>query len=111
MSDDLSGDMLAPSWPNLVIKGCTFKWTQAVWRKIQELGLAPTYYNEEGTQTYLGETTGLPKEFISTVFLNAHGHLQHGPVLCRQSGKTMILKVGVVALTGMLVEGNYNFTC
>lgn len=29
--------------PNVQLKGCAFHWTQALWKKVQELGLQATY--------------------------------------------------------------------
>ena len=82
-------------FPQVVIKGCTFHWTQAVWRKIQELGLAPGYYNEEGIQIYLRKLLALPflpKEFISSVFLNLAAEANSDPLrsLCDYISRTWI---------------------
>ena len=40
---------------------CSFHWTQAVWRKTQELGLKPAYYvNDEGVHLYIKMLLSLP---------------------------------------------------
>ena len=54
-------------FPEVNIKGCTFHWTQSFWKKIQELGLAPAYFNDEGSQIYLRKLMSLP-------FLSPRGH-------------------------------------
>lgn len=35
--------------PEVQIRGCVFHWTQAVWRKVQELGLQVAHTEEQGT--------------------------------------------------------------
>ncbi len=35
--------------PNVMIRGCAFHWGQAVWRKVQELGIQSSYTNDVGT--------------------------------------------------------------
>ena len=72
-------------FPEVNIKGCTFHWTQAVWEKIQELGLAPAYFNDEGCQIYLRKLMSLPflpPEFmiIPTVFLNLAAEATTEPI-------------------------------
>ena len=47
------------------ILGCSFHWTQAVWRKTQELGLKPAYVNDEGVHLYI-------KKLLSLSFLPAN---------------------------------------
>ena len=42
------------------ILGCLFHWTQAVWQETQELGLKPTYLNEEGVHLYIRKLLSLP---------------------------------------------------
>lgn len=46
--------------PGVKIKGCVFHWTQALWRKIQELGLQQPYCNDQGTYIYLRKFMALP---------------------------------------------------
>ncbi|XP_067033176.1 uncharacterized protein [Acropora muricata] len=45
--------------PDVQIKGCVFHWTQAIWRKIQELGLQQQYTSDKGTYTYLRKIMAL----------------------------------------------------
>lgn len=47
-------------FPDAVTKGCTFHWCQAVWRHIQELGLAATFMKREATHRYLKQLMALP---------------------------------------------------
>ena len=44
----------------ITLQGCVFHWTQAVWKRIQELGLAPTYRRRRNTSKYLREILCLP---------------------------------------------------
>ena len=44
----------------LLFKGCVFHWSQAVWRKNKELGLAVTYMRREATHRYLKQLMALP---------------------------------------------------
>ena len=37
-------------FPNTLHAGCHFHFAQAVWRKVQDLGLAPAYLNDEQVQ-------------------------------------------------------------
>uniref|UniRef100_A0A0P4VXK8 MULE transposase domain-containing protein n=1 Tax=Scylla olivacea TaxID=85551 RepID=A0A0P4VXK8_SCYOL len=39
--------------PNVTLTGCCFHWTQAVWKKINELGLAPSYCRKKNTSRFL----------------------------------------------------------
>ena len=47
-------------FPTVPIRGCVFHWTQAIWRKIQALGLAPTYRDCKGSHTYMRKIMALP---------------------------------------------------
>ena len=49
----------------LELKGCLFHWTQAVWRKVQELGLQVAYTKDNDTFAYVRKLMALP-------FLPAH---------------------------------------
>ena len=37
------------------MRGCAFHWSQAVWRKAQELGLQTAYSKEVSTNKFIGE--------------------------------------------------------
>ena len=127
-------------FPEVNIKGCTFHWTQSVWKKIQEQGLAPAYFNDEGSQIYLRKLMSLPflpPEFIPTVFLNLAAEATTEPIkiLAEYINKTWISsrvwppkawswfmqtvrtnipitmsKVGMDGSTDMLAEGSYSST-
>jgi len=45
---------------DLSIKGCIFHWTQAIWRKVQDQGLATTYRMREAAHDYLRKLMALP---------------------------------------------------
>ena len=55
--------------PSVVIMGCVFHWTQALWRKIQALGLQAAYTSDNGTFKFLRRVMALP-------FL-PHGQIAH----------------------------------
>lgn len=46
-------------WPNISIRGCQFHLGQAWWRKIQSLGLASQYSNDDLIRQYLTYIFGL----------------------------------------------------
>ena len=46
--------------PNVSLKGCLFHWTQALWRKVQELGLEPPYRTASRTYKYIRKLMALP---------------------------------------------------
>lgn len=57
------------------IQGCAFHWNQAIWRKVQSLGLAVPYVNDRPTHDFIRQVmvySFLPEEHISTTF----GHLE-----------------------------------
>ena len=41
------------SFPNADIKGCMFHYTQAIWRKTQQIGLAEQYKNDDSVKTWV----------------------------------------------------------
>ena len=47
-------------FPDSMIRGCAFHWTQAVWRKIQESGLQPAYMNDDAVFQYCRQVLALP---------------------------------------------------
>ena len=58
--------------PNVTIRGCAFHWGQAVWRKVQELGLQSSYTNDVGTHKFLRQLLSLPympQEHIEELFI------------------------------------------
>jgi hypothetical protein len=64
---------LCQVFPDKKINGCCFQWNQAVWRHIQELGLATAYRNDEGTNKYcrrLMSLPFLPHEHIPIMFFS-----------------------------------------
>ena len=57
--------------PSVSIKGCGFHWSQAVWRKVQELGLAVSYMEKGNTHKFIRRLLSLPFlpfEIIPSVF-------------------------------------------
>ncbi|XP_041354461.1 uncharacterized protein LOC121372235 [Gigantopelta aegis] len=47
-------------FPHAEVKGCFFHFTQAIWRKTQELGLAVLYKEDPAVQTWIRRAAGLP---------------------------------------------------
>lgn len=43
-----------------VIMGCVFHWTQVLWRKVQDLGMAAAYSRDDGTYRYIKQLMALP---------------------------------------------------
>ena len=57
--------------PGVAIRGCLFHFTQAVWRKVQEFGLATVYHADDDTRLYVRKLMALPlvpKEHIRPLF-------------------------------------------
>ena len=53
------------------VRGCAFHWAQAVWRKIQDLGLATAYREHQDVGPFLRKVFGLPflpREHIPATF-------------------------------------------
>ena len=48
------------SFPNADIKGCMFNYTQTIWRKTQQIGLAEQYKNDDSVKTWVRRAAGLP---------------------------------------------------
>ncbi|XP_073258751.1 uncharacterized protein [Porites lutea] len=46
--------------PAVQLQGCVFHWTQALWRKVQELGLQTAYSNDEATNRFIRKLMALP---------------------------------------------------
>ncbi|XP_044165526.1 uncharacterized protein LOC122949495 [Acropora millepora] len=57
--------------PNIKLMGCSFHFTQALWRKVQEFGLQEAYAHDRGTHSYVKQLMAqpfLPTEKIETRF-------------------------------------------
>lgn len=71
-------------FPTVKITGCVFHWGQAVWRHVQNLGLATTYQRDQGTNSFIRKLLALPflpashiKDiFIALRDLNSADHLE-----------------------------------
>ena len=60
-------------FPKIQIKGCVFHWVQAVWRRVQALGLQDSYSKDEGTHSFVRMLMALPfipHEHVLRVFLH-----------------------------------------
>ena len=58
-------------FPGVLIRGCSFHWAQCIWRKIQDIGLAPAYKNDDATHKLCRKFLALPylpKEHIPALF-------------------------------------------
>ncbi len=70
----ITADFEAAMWravaqvlPHVQMLGCVFHFTQAVWRKIQALGLQESYYRKNATYDFCKKLVALPflpKEYI-----------------------------------------------
>jgi len=47
-------------YPEISMKGCVFHFTQAIWRKVQELGLQVMYQNDDTYYSYIRRLMALP---------------------------------------------------
>ena len=62
---------LTAVYPDVQLKGCLFHWTQALWRKTQELGLQRAYSEDRGTHKFIRKLMALPflpSEHIQPLF-------------------------------------------
>jgi len=46
--------------PHIVMKGCAFRWCQAVWRRLQELGYQSAYNTDDKFHRYCRQLLALP---------------------------------------------------
>ncbi|KAL9955296.1 hypothetical protein ACROYT_G036599 [Oculina patagonica] len=47
-------------FPDAKLHGCVFHWTQALWRKVQDLGLQSAYHHDRGTHAFIRKMMALP---------------------------------------------------
>ncbi|XP_074625395.1 uncharacterized protein LOC141883714 [Acropora palmata] len=69
--------------PAISIQGCVFHWTQAVWRKVQELGLQRAYSEDDAVYKYVRKLMALPflpHRQISRMFLRLEVQAQTEPL-------------------------------
>ncbi|XP_028408207.1 uncharacterized protein LOC114530782 [Dendronephthya gigantea] len=62
---------VAKVFPGASVQGCVFHWTQAIWRKVQGLGLTTAYNEDDSTHKYIRRLMALPflpHEHISQMF-------------------------------------------
>ena len=67
----LSGLQTADVFPNRFLRGWNFHWCQAVWRKVQELGMSTLYSKDRGTHQLFRQLLCLPllpEEHIIPIF-------------------------------------------
>ena len=89
--------------PEVQLLGCAFHWNQALWRKVQELGLKTAYTSDQATNTYIRRLMALPllpHEITEATYesLKAEAILESaGAFSCSLSERTMTLKVGTMA--------------
>ena len=58
-------------FPEIIVRGYSFHWSQCIWRKIQNIGLAPAYNQDNGTHKLCRQFMALPylpAEHIPAVF-------------------------------------------
>jgi len=44
---------LAAEFPDVTVRGCTFHFTQSIWRKVQELGLQKSYMEQRRAHSFI----------------------------------------------------------
>ena len=62
---------MANVFPNASIQGSVFHWTQAIWQKVEGLGLSTAYHEDDATHKYIKRLTALPflpHEHIAQMF-------------------------------------------
>ena len=58
------------------VKGCVFHWVQAIWRRVQLLGLQEAYNRDEGAHSFIRMLMALhfvPSEHVMMVFFTDLG--------------------------------------
>ncbi len=55
-------------FPGVLIQGCSFHWAQCIWRKTQDIGLAPAYKNDNKLCRKFLALPYLPKKHIPAMF-------------------------------------------
>ena len=70
--------------PNVIIKGCSFHWGQAVWNKCQKLGLQEPHGSNENVKKFIRKILALkylPHEHIIPAFEILCNEVSHQPTL------------------------------
>lgn len=70
--------------PMAELQGCSFHWNQAIWRKVQSLGLAVPYINHRPTQDFIRQIMALPflpGEHVEPTFNHLQSRAPAGPIL------------------------------
>ena len=104
--------MLSCSFPTATVNGCFYHFTQAIWRKIQQLGLQVSYQEEESIRKFFrkvislalvpphylrlgwpGLKAGAPDDdrvaqFTETTWLNGHYHITEWSVYNEDGPRT-----------------------
>ena len=68
--------------PHVQLSGCSFHWSQAVWRKVQELGYQPLYFQNNHLRKFLRRLLSLPY-LPDHEIAGAFFHLQQKPAAAR----------------------------
>ena len=81
--------------PEVHIMGCSFHWNQAVWRKVQELGLQTAYMKDQAINRYIRRIMALPflpYEVIPTVYQSLRDEVSTEPLeqLAEYVGETWV---------------------
>ena len=63
---------LAQHFPNSTVKGCNFHFCQAVWRKVQNLGLVPHYKTGTARRIVKSDAASLHSTNLGTTDLHNH---------------------------------------
>jgi len=75
---------LGQEFPHVAIMGCVFHWTQAVWRKTQDLGLRRAYMERDAVYRFVRKLLALPflpHEHIRPTFDILRGQVTAEPLV------------------------------
>ena len=62
-------------FPGISVNGCVFRWTPAVWRQVQDIGLKPAYSQRSSIYNYIRQILALPflpQNHIQPTFQHLH---------------------------------------
>ena len=82
--------------PNVILKGCSFHWGQAVWNKCQKLGLQEPYGSNETARNFVCKILALkylPHEHIIPAFEILCNDVSHQPTLREQRYRVLRIEL------------------
>ena len=86
--------------------GCAFHWNQAIYRKVQDIGLSPSYHEKKVIFKYVRQLMALvylPDEHITRIFEDLRqqmcGQQDHRASSCSRCGPTSMWRAGTTVST------------